>query len=126
MLTQLNNAQVAGHKEVTLPFSKIKLEIAKVLKEAGLLLDFDRKKTRAKKSEVEVLNLKLKYNGSTGVISGIKLISKPSRRVYVGKDKMKQVKSGFGISVVSTSRGLMTGDHARKLGIGGEAIFEIW
>ena len=68
----------------------------------------------------------LKYENGVGAIGGIKMISKPSRRVYVGKDDLKPIRNGYGISVISTSKGLMTGDDAKKAGIGGEIICEVW
>ena len=81
---------------------------------------------KTKKSEVSILGVELKYENGVGAIGGIKMISKPSRRIYAGKDGLKPVKNGYGISVISTSKGLMTGDEAKKAGIGGEIICEVW
>lgn len=126
MLNQIKNAQARGKDEVTLPFSKMSFNIAEILKKSGFVSEVEKKKMKTKKSEVDVLSIRLKYNDGTGAISGIKLISKPSRRIYAGKEDLKPVRSGYGLAIVSTSKGLMTGDEARKLGMGGEVLFEIW
>ena len=126
MLSQIKNAQTRGYDEVILPFSRMKFEIAEILKEKGLVADVDKKKKKTKKSEFDVLAVKLKYNDASAAISEFKLISKPSRRIYRSKYELGSVKSGYGISVVSTSRGLMTGENAKKAGLGGEILFEVW
>ena len=126
MLVQIKNAQAVGHTEVMLPFSKMKYAIATILKDEGFLASVEQKQKKAKKAEIPYLALALKYVDDHGAINGIRLISKPSRRMYAGKDELPKVKSGYGISVVSTSKGIMTGAQARKEGIGGELIFEIW
>jgi len=126
MLVQLKNAQAAGLSNVTVPFSRMKFEIAKVLEKRGFIEEVEEKKKKMRKAEVPCLSLKLKYEDGVGAINGIKLVSKQSRRVYVQKADLKPVRSGYGILVVSTSKGLMTGDEARKAGLGGEALFEIW
>ena len=126
MLSQLKNAQSAGLETIAIPFSEMKLKIAEILKSKGYIEDFEKKKKKGRKAELDFLSVKLKYNGSQGAISGIKLVSKPSRRIYLGKGDMKPVMSGYGISVVSTPKGLMTGNDAKKIGIGGEELFKIW
>lgn len=126
MLTQIKNAQSRGREEVVLPFSKMLFGLAQILKKAGFVSGVDKNKKKSGRSELDVINIKLKYNNGAGAISNVKLISKPSRRIYAGKEDLKPVRDGYGISVVSTSRGLMTGDEARKAGIGGEVICEIW
>lgn len=127
MLTRIRNAQRAGHREVTMPFSKIKLAIAKILEE--------RKFIDSVKKDVEgkfpVLKMVLSYDLSQRTkkipaISGIKRISKQGQRVYVKKDSIKKIKNGYGISIISTSKGIMTGDAAYKKGLGGEVICEVW
>lgn len=127
MLTRIRNAQKAGHQDVMIPFSKLKLSIAKILVE--------RQFVQSVKKEIEgkfpVLRLVLSYDMSQRTkkipaISGIKRISKQGQRVYAKKDAIKNVKNGYGISIVSTSKGLMTGDKARKSGLGGEVICEVW
>ena len=119
MLTRIRNAQKAEHKSVIMPLSKIKLEIAKILKKEGYIEDFKKSEKKGKKS----LEIDLKYPPA---INEIKRISKPGQRFYVKADKIKQVKSGYGISIISTSKGLMTGKEAKKAGLGGETLLEIW
>ncbi|MBI2063850.1 MAG: 30S ribosomal protein S8 [Candidatus Yanofskybacteria bacterium] len=126
MLTQIKNAQARGKSEIVLPFSIIKFEIAGILKNKGFITEVDKRKRKTKKSEFDMLAIELKYSDGAGAIEGIKLISKPSRRMYAGKKDLKPVKSGYGISVVSTSKGIMAGEDARKAGLGGEVLFEMW
>lgn len=126
MLVQLKNAQVRGYAEIVLPFSKIKFDIAKILKDKNFVSDVEKRKKKTKKSEFEVLALSLKYENGAGRIDGVKMISKPSRRMYAGKQDLKPVKNGYGISVISTPKGIMSGDDAKKAGVGGEVLFEIW
>ncbi|HEY4494858.1 MAG TPA: 30S ribosomal protein S8 [Candidatus Paceibacterota bacterium] len=119
MLTRIRNAQKAEHKSVIMPLSKIKLEIAKILKKEGYIEEL--KKSDKKGSKY--LEIDLKYPAA---INEIKRVSKPGQRFYVKADKIKQVKSGYGISIISTSKGLMTGKEAKKAGLGGETLLEIW
>jgi len=126
MLTQIKNAQSRGKEEIVLPFSKMTLGIAEILKNKGFVGSVEKKIRKMKKSEINILGVELKYENGIGAIGGIKMISKPSRRVYAGKDDLKPVKNGYGISIISTSKGLMTGEEAKKTGIGGEIICEVW
>jgi small subunit ribosomal protein S8 len=126
ILTQIKNAQSRGQEEVILPFSKMAFDIVRILEDEGFVGGVEKKTRRAKKSELDILSVKLKYNEGVGAIDGVKLVSKPSRRVYAGKDGLRSAEREHGISVVSTSKGLMTGDEARKMGIGGEIICEVW
>lgn len=121
MLVQIKNAQAIGREEVAMPFSKLKHDVATVLQHEGYLKSVEKKQKKMHKAEVPYLHLAL-----TGTIVGIRLVSKPSRRQYAGKDELANVRSGYGVSVVSTSKGIMTGDAARKAGVGGEVLFEIW
>ncbi len=130
MLTRIRNAQKAGHSEVVFPFSNLKLAIAKILEKEG----FSESVEMIKKDEENKFNrikIVLKYekignNKQTPVISEVKRISKEGKRIYLKKEDIKKVKNGFGISIISTSKGIMTGREARKLGLGGEYICEIW
>ncbi len=122
MLVQIKNAQAVGKTEVMIPFSILKFAIVSVLQKEGYVGNVEKKKKKAKKAEVPYLEVLLKPDA----IHGMHFISKPSRRMYAGKDEMQRVKSGYGISVISTSRGIMTGSEAHKAGIGGEVLFEIW
>lgn len=119
MLTRIRNAYKAGHKTVNIPLSDLKFEIAKILKVEGYLEDFKKSGKGSKK----VLEINLKYPAA---ISEIKRVSKPGRRFYVKADKIKQFKSGYGVSIISTSKGLMTSKEAKKTGLGGEVLLEIW
>ena len=122
MLIQIKNAHAVGKTEVMVPFSKMKFAIATLMQKEGYVGNIEKKKKKAKKAEVPYLAVALKPDA----IRGMRFISKPSRRMYSGADGLQKVKSGFGISVVSTSRGIMTGTEAHKAGIGGEILFEIW
>lgn len=126
LLIQLKNAQARGHTEVVLPFSKMKFDIAQILKEKKFVSEVEKRKRKTKKSEFNTLAIILKYENGVGSITDIKMVSKPSRRMYFGKKELRPVKNGYGISVVSTSKGIMTGDDARKAEVGGEVLFEIW
>ena len=126
MLVQLKNAQARGYAEAVLPFSKIKFEIAQILKNKNFVSEVEKRKKKTKKTEFDTLAIGLKYENGIGVINDIKLVSKPSRRMYAGKGDLKPIKSGYGIAVISTSKGIMAGDDAKKAGIGGEILFEIW
>lgn len=126
MLNQIFIAQTRGYREVLIPFSKIKHGIAEILKRKGFVNDVSRKKKKSRRAELDFIEVKLKYADGSGAISGFKMISKPSRRMYGAKNDLKQVKQGYGISIVSTSKGLTTGDEAKKMGVGGEIICEVW
>lgn len=126
MLTQIVNAQARNHEEVSVPFSKMKYDIAEILKKRGFVEEVSKKKQKGRKSELDFIEIKLKYNDGVGAISSFKMVSKPSRRMYGGKRDLKPVRQGYGVSIVSTSKGLMAGDEARKAGVGGEILFEVW
>ncbi len=126
MLTRVRNAIMAGHSYVVVPGSKMKLAIAEILKDEGFIESYDVTKDRPQPR----IRVWLKYAGDRkdrrSVITGLKRISKPGRRVYTGKKDIPWVLSGMGIAVLSTSRGVMTGKKARRLGIGGEVLCQIW
>jgi len=126
MLTRIKNAQAARKEHVSVPFSNVKFRIATILKEAGYLAGVDRKKRKAVKAEVEYIDMDLKYEDSLGAISGIRIISRPSRHIYTKAHEIRPVRSGFGSAIVSTSQGIMTSQDARKAKLGGEVLFEIW
>lgn len=126
MLSRIRNATMRGHETVSLPASSIKERLAAVLKNEGYIEDY-----QVLPGEPQaILRLKLKYVGDRrnrrAVISGLKRVSSPGRRVYVAKDEIPWVLSGMGIAVLTTSKGLMTGQEARRLGVGGEVICEVW
>jgi len=126
MLTRITNAQAARHEHVSVPFSGVKFAIAQLLKSSGYLTDVERKKRKAEKAEVEYLELTLRYDDGRGAVSGVRLVSRPSRHIYTKAGAIRPVRSGYGLAVVSTPKGIMSGASARKENVGGEVMFEIW
>lgn len=128
MLTRIRNAVMASHAQVAMPSSKIKLEIAKILKEEGFLEGFEM--AEGEKEGQKVLRLKIKYVGERrqrrAVISGLERVSRPGRRIYTKKTDIPWVLSGIGVAILSTPKGVMTGARARQLGVGGEIICKVW
>lgn len=123
MLTRIRNANAMKYKEVSMPVSKVKTEIAKILKEEGFIEDYK----VSKDGNFGKLVLTLKYtNKKERVITGLKRISKPGLRVYAKNNEVPKVLNGFGIAIVSTSRGIMTDKEARKQNLGGEIMAYIW
>lgn len=126
MLTRTRNALMRGQAAVSMPYSKLKESIALVLKNEGYIEDY----LVVPEKPQSVLQLKLKYMGGRrerrSVITGLERISRPGRRVYVGKKEIPWVLSGMGIAIVTTSQGIMTGQQARRLGVGGELICKVW
>jgi small subunit ribosomal protein S8 len=123
MLTRIRNANKALHEEARMPSSKIKAEIAKLLKEEGYIKDF-----RVERGETfDVLIIELKYGRSRErILTDLKRVSKPGRRVYARKDRLPRVLGGMGTAILSTSRGLVTSRVAEREGIGGEVICFVW
>lgn len=126
MLARIRNATLARHSRVDIPASKLKVEIARILESEGYiqgykLLDADDTRPQA------LLRINLKY-GPRGerVISGLQRVSRPGRRVYLGRDSVPEVLAGLGTSILTTSRGVMTGREAVKAGVGGEVLCNIW
>jgi small subunit ribosomal protein S8 len=122
MLTRIRNANQMRYNEVEVPASKIKNEIARILKEEGFISDYKIKKNNIQDNIV----LYLKYSGKERVITGLKRISKPGLRVYAKAEEIPTVLSGLGIAIISTSKGLMTDKDARKASLGGEVLAYIW
>ncbi len=122
LLTRIRNANLRRHRIVTVPFSKKKADIVKILLEEGYILDFKIEGTGVKKELV----LSLKYKGRNKVITGLKRISKPGLRVYAEVSKLPRVLNGYGIALVSTSKGIMTADNAKKQKLGGEVMAFVW
>ena len=122
MLTRIRNANQMRYNEVEVPASKIKNEIARILKEEGFISDYKVKKNNIQ----DILVLNLKYSGKERVITGLKRISKPGLRVYAKAEEIPTVLSGLGIAIISTSKGLMTDKDARKASLGGEVLAYIW
>jgi small subunit ribosomal protein S8 len=123
MLTRIRNASAARHRELMLPSSRVKREIARILTEEGFIDGY----STSQDGVQEMLSLQLKYvEGRTPVVSGLKRISKPGLRVYARKTEIPRVLGGLGMSILSTSRGIMTGSQARKLNLGGEVLCYVW
>lgn len=122
MLTRIRNATATGKQDLVLPYSKFKHSLAKVLHEEGFLAGVNELPGR-----IKMLQVNLKYNQDGGpVISGIKRVSTPGQRIYMPVGKIPRTNGGFGVTVVSTSKGLVTDKRARKDRIGGEVICQIW
>lgn len=123
MLARIRNAILAHHSQVLVPASKIKLAIARILKKEGFIQDYDVTRDRPQ----AMIRIWLKYTeDKEPVLAGLQRVSKPGRRVYAGKGEIPWVLSGMGVAILSTSRGVMTGEDARRLGIGGEVLCYIW
>ena len=130
MLTRLRNAVTAQHARVDMPSSKLKAEIARILESEGYIQGFrlvEEPAQRAGRQPRQVIRVFLKY-GPRGekVISGIARISRPGQRVYFGVEEVPRVLGGLGTSILTTSRGVMTGNAARKAGVGGEVLCNVW
>ena len=123
MLTRIRNANQANHTEVEMPASRMKAGIAKLLLEQGYISGFESK--AGEHGELLVVGLKYGKNRER-VISGIKRVSKPGRRIYARKDALPKVLGGLGVAIISTSRGLVTSAEAQRLGLGGEVICFVW
>jgi small subunit ribosomal protein S8 len=129
MLTAIKNALAVKKETVDVPFSKIKFEIAKILEREGFIERVEKEKKKIKKGKMKpkpFLQIRLKYENKMPAISGLKIISKPGQRIYLPYKRIKKVKGGYGIAIVSTSKGLMTDKEARKQKVGGEVICEVW
>ncbi|MCE2462326.1 MAG: 30S ribosomal protein S8 [Dehalococcoidia bacterium] len=123
MLTRIRNAQTMRHESLVMPVSKMKVSIARILKSEGFIRDYDMLRGQPQ----PVLRVHLAYReGRQPAISGLKRVSKPGLRVYVGKGEIPRVYGGLGIAILSTSQGLMTGRDAWRQGIGGELLCHVW
>jgi len=123
MLTRIRNGNSALKPEVLIPYSRLKAEIAKVLKREGYIADFYAEKLESGR---QVLKVQLKIVGKERAIVGIKRISRPGLRRYVGSQDVPRVLGGMGISILTTSRGIMTGREAKKANVGGELLAYVW
>jgi len=122
MLTSIRNAQAVLKETVVVPYSEIKFEILKILKKENLIEQVEKKGRKARRS----IEVKLKYEDKEPVISSLKRVSKPGQRIYTAAGNIRRVRDGYGISIISTSKGLMTNKEARRKNMGGEIICEIW
>lgn len=128
MLTRIRNAVLAGHSLTAMPHSRVKEEIARILKEEGYLDSYE--VVEGERPGQRVLRLKIKYVGERRerrpVLTGLERVSCPGRRVYTKKQDIPWVLSGMGIAILSTPKGIMTGQRARQLGVGGEILCKVW
>jgi small subunit ribosomal protein S8 len=122
MLTRIRNANIARIKQIEIPASNIKRELARLLKEEGYILDYE----FIEDDKQGIIRLQLKFNGKERIITGLKRISRPGLRVYVEKDQIPKVLGGLGIAILSTSKGIVTDKNARQMGIGGEVLCFVW
>lgn len=123
MLTRVRNAAAANHTTVDIPHSRLKAEIARILKREGFIVDY----TVEQEGSRSYLRLRLKYGrGEKSVIRGLSRISKPGLRKYVGSDEVPRVFGGMGLAILSTSRGLLTDREARRSKLGGEVVCFVW
>jgi small subunit ribosomal protein S8 len=125
MLTRIRNAGMAGHSQVAIPSSKIKLAITRVLKEEGFIREY----RLVEEKPQPVIRVWLKHVGEKPrrhMLTGLKRVSKPGCRIYVGKKEIPWVQSGLGIAILSTPKGVLTDRQARRLGVGGEVLCYVW
>ncbi|OQX00939.1 30S ribosomal protein S8 [Candidatus Parcubacteria bacterium A4] len=122
MLTNIRNASAVSIEVVDVPFSRLKYEIAKILERKS----FVEKVKQKKKKEGMIIEISLKYDQKAPAISGIKRVSKPGQRIYRKYSEIRRVKGGYGVAIVSTSKGLITDEEAKRQKVGGEIIAEIW
>ena len=122
MLNQITNAQAVKKPEILVPLSKIKNEIADILSKEGFVGEVK----KAAKGKIKMLKITLKYVAEVPAIAGFKRVSKPGQRIYEGFSEIRKVHGGYGISIISTSKGLMTNKDARYKKMGGEVICQIW
>jgi len=122
MLTQIRNAQAVKKATVDVPFSNLKYEIIKILEGKGLIEKIEKRK----KEKKTIMKITLKYKDGVPVIHNLRRVSKPGQRIYLPFQKIKLVQNGYGVAIISTSKGLMTDQEARKQKLGGEVICEMW
>jgi small subunit ribosomal protein S8 len=123
MLTRIRNANAAGHDQVSIPASRLKVEIARILKEEGFIQDWK----LTSDGPQGTLRIVLKYGPKRErVLRGLRRVSKPGLRVYVRRQALPRVRGGLGVAILSTSRGILTDRQARRLGVGGEVLCYVW
>ena len=122
MLTRIRNAIMARHDSVNVPASKLKLGIARILKEEGFISDY----TLVKGKSSRLIKIQLKYTGAQSALLGLERVSKPSLRVYVRRGEIARVYGGLGIVILSTPKGVMTGQESWRQGVGGELLCYVW
>ncbi len=122
LFTRIRNGLMVGHNKIDIPSSRMKIRIAEILKEEGYIQNF----RNFEDSKQGILRVYLKYHDENPVITGIKRISKPGRRAYVGREKIPSVLNGLGTAIISTSSGVITDRECKEKGIGGEVLGFVW
>ncbi|MBN1484959.1 MAG: 30S ribosomal protein S8 [Chloroflexia bacterium] len=123
MLTRIRNALMARHEEAVLPSSQVKEEIARILRKEGYLYAYE----TFQEGPRRMLRLTLKYDSDDApMLAGLKRVSKPGQRIYTGRDQIPRIRGGLGFAILSTSKGIMTGEDAWRAGVGGEVLCYIW
>ena len=122
MLTRIRNAVRAGHEKVDIPASKLKTNIAQILKDEGFINSF----RIIKDGKQGIIRITLRYHNGIPIMRDLRRVSKPGRRIYAGKDEIPVVRNGLGIAIISTSKGVLTDSAAREMGVGGEIVCEVW
>jgi len=120
MLNRIRNAQMAGKPEVSIPFSNLKFNIAEIMEKNKFI---DKAEKKGRKRSIDII---LKYDNKMPAISSLKKVSKPGQRIYLSFKEIKPVRDGYGIAIISTSKGLITDKEARKQKLGGEVLCEVW
>ncbi|HLD11348.1 MAG TPA: 30S ribosomal protein S8 [Patescibacteria group bacterium] len=126
MLTIIRNGYLSKKKTVVVPFSRMKKELARIFQKEGYLDQVQENEKKTRNSKVKILTLTLRYNDGSPVLSGVKRVSKPGRRVYKGNDEVLRVLGGMGLTILSTPQGLMTNKEAKKKALGGEVVCIVW
>jgi small subunit ribosomal protein S8 len=122
MLNQIRNAEAVAKTDIAIPFSKLKNEIANLLAKE----EFVGEVKKVAKGKNKILKITLRYDAGVPAIEGAKRVSKPGQRIYTKANEIKKVRGGFGVSIISTPKGLMSGYEARKAKLGGEVLLEVW
>ncbi len=122
MLTRIRNAIRAGHEKVDIPASKLKTNIAQILKDEGFINSY----RIIKDGKQGIIRITLRYHNGIPIMRNLRRVSKPGRRIYAGKDELPVVRNGLGIAIISTSKGVLTDSAAREMGVGGEIVCEVW
>ena len=126
MLTKIRNAQMAGHKEAKIRFSKFKFALAKILEKEGFVKSVFYDENKAEDMHIVLKYYQISRTQKMPAIKGIKKVSKLGQRIYVKNKDIKKVKNDFGIAIISTSKGVMAGEQSKKMGLGGEYICKVW
>jgi len=122
LLTRIRNAHTAGHQQVKVPASQMKVEIVRILKSEGYIDDF----AVDEDPKQGTIQVELRYVDGRKAVTGLERVSRPGRRVYCGKNEIPRVLNGLGITILSTSKGVMTGSSCRDAGVGGEVLCNVW